>query len=136
MLILWTSCNINNQQQSLEYKSIKNQTIMKNLKTLALLFAMTFSTAIFASSAPSIEEPSNLNKEITSLLKSPNFEISEEMQAMVTITFNKHNEIVVLSVDSENDEVVNFIKHRLNYHKVTSTLDADKVIVPVRLLKS
>lgn len=136
MLILWTSCNINIQQQSLQYKSIKNQTIMKNLKTLALLFAMTFSMAIFASSAPLTEEPSGLNKEITSLLKSPNFEISEEMQAMVTITFNKHNEIVVLSVDSENDEVVNFIKHRLNYHKVTSTLDAEKVIVPVRLLKS
>jgi len=109
---------------------------MRNLKTLALLLAMTFSTAIFANSVPLNEEPKSLNEEITSLLKSPNFEITEEMEAIVTITFNKHNEIVVLSVDSENFEVVNFIKSRLNYHKVISNLDAEKVIVPVRLVQS
>lgn len=109
---------------------------MRNLKTLALLLAMTFSTAIFANSVPLNEKPTNLNEEITSLLKSPNFEITEEMEAIVTLTFNKHNEIVVLSVDSENLEVVNFIKGRLNYRKVTSHLVAEKVVVPVRLIQT
>ena len=40
---------------------------MRNLKTLALLLAMTFSTAIFANSVPLNEKPTNLNEEITSL---------------------------------------------------------------------
>ena len=108
---------------------------MKNLKTLVLLLAMAFSSTIFANSVPLSEKPNSLNEEISSLLRSPNFEISQEMEATVTITFNKHNEIVVLSVDSDNKEVINFIKSRLNYNKVKSSLVAEKVIVPVRLVK-
>lgn len=109
---------------------------MRTLKTLALLVAFTFSTVLFASTNPKTVNPTSLNKEITKLLENPKFGITEEIEAVAVITLNKYSEIVVLSVDSKNLEVVNFIKKRLNYHKVKSNLNAEKVIVPVRLVKN
>ena len=42
---------------------------------------------------------------------------------------------MVLSVESDNEELINFIKTKLNYKKVTATPEAnlDSYIVPVRV---
>jgi len=135
MLITLFSCNNYFFRLSFKYKSIKNQTIMKTFKTLLLLVAITFSAAIYASTEPKTAEPNGLTNEIAKLLKNPKFQVENELQAYVTITFNKHHEIVVLSVDSENDELNNFIKSRLNYSKVSAKVDSEMVnyIIPVRL---
>ncbi len=110
---------------------------MKTIKTLLLLVAITFSTVLFASTAPKSEDPSSLTKEIAELLKNARFEVEQDVEALVTITFNKYDEIVVLSVETEDAEFKNFIKSRLNYSKVTASLvnESDHYIVPVRLTK-
>ncbi len=110
---------------------------MKTIKTLLLMVAITFSSVLFAATAPKTEAPSSLNEEIAKLLKNPQFEVEQDVQAIATITINKNNEIVVLSVDTENDEFKNFITNRLNYNKVSSSLvsESEHYIVPVRLTK-
>ena len=110
---------------------------MKTIKTLLLMVAITFSTVLFAGTTPKTEEPSNLTKEISELLKNARFEVEQDVEAIVTITFNKYDEIVVLSVETENSEFKKFIKDRLNYSKVSAALinESEHYIVPVRLTK-
>lgn len=110
---------------------------MKTIKTLLLMVAITFSTVLFAGTTPKTEDPSSLTKEISELLKNAMFEGEQDVEAIVTITFNKYNEIVVLSVETENAEFKNFIKNRLNYNKVSASLvnESEHYIVPVRYIK-
>jgi len=110
---------------------------MKTIKTLLLMVAITFSTVLFAGNAPKTEDPSSLTKEISELLKNARFEVEQDVEAIVTITFNKYDEIVVLSVETENAQFKNFIQDRLNYSKVSVALaDENKhYIVPVKLKK-
>ncbi len=111
---------------------------MRTLKTLALLVTLTFSSVLFAGTNPKSENPTSLNEQIGELLKNPQFTIDDDLEAFVTFTFNKNQEIVVLSIDSNNKELKNFITKRLNYHKVTITSksNVDNYIVPVRLVKN
>ena len=110
---------------------------MKTIKTLLLMVAITFSTVLFAGTTPKTEDSSSLTKEISELLKNAMFEGEQDVEAIVTITFNKYNEIVVLSVETENAEFKNFIKNRLNYNKVSASLvnESEHYIVPVRYIK-
>ena len=63
----------------------------------------------------------------------PNFNVEKEIVAEVTLTLNKENELVVLSVDAENTMVENYIKSRLNY-KLLNVKPTQKIFkVPVRL---
>ncbi|WP_338356875.1 hypothetical protein [Yeosuana marina] len=108
---------------------------MKTLKTLVLILAVSFSSMLFANETKPVTKASSLSSTISELLESPKFRIAEDVNALVTITFNKNDEMVVLCVDSESETVVKFIKERLNYKKVNSNLYSEygKFIVPVRL---
>ena len=110
---------------------------MKTIKTLLLMVAITFSTVLFAGNAPKTEDPSSLTKEISELLKNARFEVEQDVEAIVTITFNKYDEIVVLSVETENAQFKNFIQDKLNYSKVSAVLvnESEHYIVPVKLIK-
>lgn len=101
------------------------------------MVAITFSTVLFAGTTPKTEESSILTKEIAELLKNAKFEIEQDFEAVVTFTFNKYDEIVVLSVETENTQFKDFIKDRLNYNKVSASLANENkhYIVPVRLKK-
>jgi hypothetical protein len=68
-------------------------------------------------------------------LQSPSFVIEKDIVASVTLTINKNNEIVVLSVDTDDDTLERFVKSRLNYSELPSNaITKEKTfIVPVRL---
>ena len=108
---------------------------MKTIKTLLLMVSITFSTVLFAGTTPKTEDPSSLTKEISELLKNARFDVEQDVEAIVTITFNKYDEIVVLSVETEHAEFKRFIENRLNYSKVSASLvhESEHYIVPVRL---
>ena len=94
---------------------------MKTLKMLVLVVAITFSSAMSASTNSSIEnaEPETLTGTISQLLKNPKVQFNKDMTAMVEVTINQDNELVVLSVDTQNKVFESFIKNRLNYKKVS-----------------
>ena len=110
---------------------------MKTIKTLLLIVALTFSSVLVASTNAEDKRAESvaITEEIGKLLQNPSFAVEEEITANVTITLNKNNEFVVLSVETETNFVENFIKSRLNYKELSVTLkDSGKTfIVPVRI---
>jgi hypothetical protein len=86
---------------------------------LVLAIAITFSSVLFAGTNP-IEkaELASISEPIGELLKSPSFQLKKNVAAMVTIFINQNNEIVMISVDTNNKSVENYIKNLLNYKKL------------------
>lgn len=108
---------------------------MKQLKTLLLAVAIIASGTLYASDDDKKADSVVITEEIGKLLKDPSFLVDKDIVANVTLTLNKNNEIVVLSVDSNELYVENFIKTRLNYKEMPSTFSSGEKTfkVPVRV---
>lgn len=111
---------------------------MKTIKSILLVAAIAFSSVLSASTNPEIVKDANskvITQEVGKLLKNPSFLVDHEITADVTITINKNNEMVVLTVDSDDESVVNYIKARLNYSVLPDAMTGKTktFIVPVRL---
>ena len=112
---------------------------MRTFKTLVLaaVIAISCTLSAYATETTEVEkaEGTAITKEIGKLLNKPYFEIDQDINALVRIVFNQDNQIVVLSVDSNNEMVKRYIKSRLNY-KTLDNYITDKDIaylVPVRI---
>ena len=106
---------------------------------LALAFSFASSVSVYATEPTDSTEPAKMiSKQIGKLLEDPHFPIEKDEVAEVRFMLNDKNEIVVLTVDSTNNQVERFIKARLNYiklgvqleekskeYKVTVKLEAD-----------
>lgn len=108
---------------------------MKSIKMLLLAVAITFSGVLSASTAPTDAETNTITTDIAKRLEHPNFLLEKEVLTNVMLTINKDNELVVLSVDSDNKNIIGYIKNRLNYSKVSVELygKLKNFTVPVRL---
>ncbi len=96
---------------------------MKKLITVVIV-AILASTSVFANDKNIGETvQQKLRKEIIELLEQPSFEIEKSsIEAEIEFTLNAKNEIVILTVDSDKDIVANYVKSKLNYKKVNSTI--------------
>ncbi|WP_394749860.1 hypothetical protein [Spongiimicrobium salis] len=111
------------------------------MRKFSLVFAaamLLMTGSIFANNGDTEKKPSNrqLAAQIGALLESNNFIVEEhDVTANVKFTLNSDQEIVVLSVDSEDESLVKFVKGRLNYQKVkTENFREGKMYtVPVRM---
>ncbi|MBN4047258.1 hypothetical protein JYU05_01810 [bacterium AH-315-P13] len=110
---------------------------MRTIKTLLLIVALTFSSVLVASTNAEDKRTESvaITEEIGKLLQNPSFLVENDITALVKITLNDNNEFVVLSVDTKESYVENFIKSRLNYHELPGTLKngTKTFIVPVRI---
>ena len=109
---------------------------MKSFKSLLLVAALVASSVLSASTVKEkANSESTIHLEIGKLLKNPDFDVNHEIKADVTLTLNKNNELVVLSVDSEDQTIDGFIKGRLNYHELPAALQTAErtFVVPVRV---
>lgn len=112
---------------------------MKTLKMLALVVVFTFSGVLSASTEPGkvvTEKGNTVTETISRLLENPPLDLENEAEATVMVTVNMDNELVVLSIEAENQEVASFIRGRLNYKKVDGKVDSKLKAynVPVRIL--
>jgi len=114
---------------------------MKTIKSFLLIAAIAFSSVLSASTNPdpaktaTKAESAVITQEVGKLLKNPTFLVDHDIYADVTITINKNNELVVLSVDSEDRIVEGFIKGRLNYQALPDAVKSGErtFIVPVKI---
>lgn len=108
---------------------------MNSIKMLLLAVAITFSSALSASTAPKTADTKAISTDVAKLLKGPKFLLEDEVVVNVTLTVNKNNEFVVLSVDSKDASIVSFIKSRLNYNEASIDVNEKNMdyVVPVRL---
>lgn len=112
---------------------------MKTLKMLVLVVAITFSSVLSASTNP-IEkaETTTVTETVGDLLKNPDFQLEKDVKAIVDIFINENDEMVVLSVVTDNKSVEKYIKARLNYKKLTKDVigNLKSFTIPVKMIKS
>ena len=108
-----------------------------------VLVLLTFFLVVANGAAKNTNETplkKELRNEIEKLLTLPEFTFDAEiMVATVEFMINKKGEIVVLSVESENADLENFIKNRLNYHSLknyAATNYSKFYSVPVKIVTS
>jgi len=107
---------------------------MKTIKSIVLVALIAFSSVVSANTEPVKKAESNrITEEVSELLKNPSFEVEKDLLANVTLTVNKNNELVVLSVDSDSELVASYIKSRLNYSKLSVNVDEQTFKVPLRI---
>jgi len=100
---------------------------MKNLKIFTAVVALAFLSLSFT--GPTKETKKELHEQIVQLIgdSSPSLaNINLDVDIMFTI--NDKSELVVVSVNSDNTIVDNFIKSKLNYKKVkVSAINPGKI---------
>ena len=99
----------------------------------ALLFA---AGNLFANDSKTTDPNKELTVQIGDLLKDNNFVIEkEDLTAEVLFTLNHKKEIVVISVDTENEVFEKFVRSRLNYQAIEGTAlkEGNMYSVPVRI---
>lgn len=97
--------------------------------------------AMFAVGSVSANDntPSNtkaqLASQIQKMLKKNSFDVADDLTANVRFIINDEGEIVVISVETANEQLEGFVKRRLNYKKVKtdSAVTGKTYTVPVRI---
>ncbi|NAS11256.1 hypothetical protein [Poritiphilus flavus] len=106
------------------------------LITVMLLSAVSMNANIVK---PKPKNPTkSLSAQIENLLDDNNFIVeNNELTAKVKFTLNEEKEIVVLTVETDNDQLESFVKSRLNYQKVNLEDYREGKIyrVPVRIVE-
>ncbi|MEL6916964.1 MAG: hypothetical protein AAFO99_04460 [Bacteroidota bacterium] len=111
---------------------------MKKISLILVAVVLFSSTDLFANDAKKGKsgKSETLSTQIGTLLKDNTFNVDfVNLTAEVTFTLNDKQEIVVLSVETDNGILEEFVKSRLNYEKVdTSEYRKGKTyIVPIRI---
>ena len=75
--------------------------------------------------------------EVGGLLKAPNFVIDQDINALVTFTINDNNELVILSINTDDSQVTRYLKASLNYKKLKTKVflsgDRPEYKLPVKI---
>ena len=111
---------------------------MKKLAVLFFGFAMSVTT-LFANNdleKGKEEARATLRTEIIKLLG--NYRVEETTTAEVSFMINRKGEIVVLSVESENEDLENYVKAALNYQSVEKTIAKRMKVykLPLKMVKA
>ena len=93
---------------------------MKKLKSIIAILAISLSTVFSANAAEkNPSETKELRTEIVSILgDNIPIELQQPSTAEISFMINNQNEIVIISVDSDVNELNDFIKRKLNYKKI------------------
>lgn len=109
---------------------------MKNLKVVIAAITLTFfTTTAFAVTETTAKN--NLRSEMVSLLGDKmSVELDyQSIKANVSFLINEKNQVVILSVDSNNNKVDTYVKGKLNYKKVSASgITKGKIyIMPIKI---
>lgn len=110
---------------------------MKKIIVLALVICFGINVG-FADDSKKTPLNSELRSEIVKLLDAPEIDLlKEETIAVIKFILNADGELVILSVTSDNDQVDNYVKSKLNYQKVaTKKYISGKIFVmPLKIMK-
>ncbi len=102
------------------YSSIIKQTIMRKFSLVLVAAALFISGNLFANNSDNTDPQRSLATQIHELLKVNKLVVdnSEELTAKVLFTVNSEQEIVVISVETDDSDLESFVKSKLNYKRV------------------
>ena len=98
---------------------------MRKFKLLALALVIS-TTSLFASDFNDSDTKDVMRNQIVKLLNTPNFTINNDIEVNITFTFSSEGEIVILSVDSKNQDILKYIRENLNNKKIENPGKWDK----------
>ncbi len=101
---------------------------MKTIKSILLAVVLVSVTTLSAANQP-VDDKKQIqlaSEEIAEMLKSPSFEVTEKLSAQVSLFVNDEDQLVVLSVHTDNQTLENYVKARLNYQKLNNGLEKGK----------
>lgn len=92
---------------------------MRKISITIVAILLLASGSVFANDINTVNPTKNLVTQIQKMLKDNSFEMAEEdLTAEVRFTINIEGELVVLSVDTDDNSLEGFVKGSLNYKKV------------------
>ena len=112
---------------------------MKNLKSILSILAIcavTISTSYANTKHLPSKKSNNIRTEIISILGTEvPFAIDETSTATIVFTINDENEVLIISVDSENKEFSSYAKSKLHKRKLDSTMPKARTLytIPVQI---
>jgi len=105
--------------------------------SLVVIAAVLLSTgSIFANNPMDTDPNRSIKTQVQKLLSGYALSSEKDLSATILFTVNKDNEYVVLSVDTNNEELEYFVKSRLNYHKVETkdVKEGRRYTIPVKIV--
>ncbi|HEA30823.1 MAG TPA: hypothetical protein ENH91_12670 [Leeuwenhoekiella sp.] len=108
---------------------------MNTISKSVLIAALAISNFSFANgNSFSGVKPQSISAEITQLLEKNSMELDAATTFQVIFVVNKAKEIVITDVDTDNLEIEQFIKSRLNYRKLkAATKCGQRYFLPVTI---
>jgi hypothetical protein len=109
---------------------------MRKLSYVIVAAMLLSSGSILATSTELVEPTTSISVQIYEMLSDNSFSEGEyNSTAQVRFTLNNEGQIVVLSIDTESEDLERFVKIRLNYKKIEiSNVEEGKLYtVPVRI---
>ncbi len=109
---------------------------MRKISLVVVAAAMFAVGSVSANNNPTpSSSKSELASQIHKMLKNNKFIVDDDLTADVRFMINGDGEIVVISVETTNEQLEGFVKGRLNYKKVDteSVVEGKTYIVPVRI---
>lgn len=98
---------------------------MRKFKLLALALVIS-TTSLFATDSNESDNKDGMRNQIVKLLKTPDFTLAKDLTVTIEFTFSSAGEIVVLSVDSKDNDILDYIRKNLNYKKILNPGERDK----------
>ena len=92
---------------------------MKKLMLMALALVIG-TTTLFASNVIPDDSPNKMRSQIVALMDAPDFNVNREITVTITFTFSSASEIIVLNVDSEDTDVLNYVRKNLNQKVISN----------------
>ena len=112
---------------------------MKYLKLFVLVLALSAFNVTTATNLNPVKPSDELRIEIVDLIgTNMNTEmVFDEYKADVLFTVNNNRELIVLSVESNNRHLENYLKRRLNYKKVDyrPSNHGEIYLLPVKMIR-
>jgi len=99
---------------------------MKKLMLTALALVIA-TTTLFATNANPDDDNKNIRSQIIQLMDAPDFSVTEDTTVLITFTFDSEDEIIVLSVDSKDSKVLNYVRENLNHKAIANPGKKDKL---------
>jgi|GEM_PF-421213 len=118
--------------------NLKTINVMKKVSLLLVAVCLLAAGSLYANNETLKDPKKELSQQIDALLDNYEFEVAEDITAVVKFTLNADQEIVVLTVETNDDSLEAYLKGRLNYEKVEleNFKEGRTYTVPVRITNS
>ena len=108
---------------------------MKKFKLLALALAVG-TMSLFATTTNEVPDipAKQIGSQISSLFAAPDFSVEKDLTVNILLTFDSEGKIVVLRVDSQDKDVLNYVNETLNHKTIETPGELNRVFtLPLRI---